>query len=542
MSSMGNDFFEYTPYRLGQPYYSFKTNNTIEDLIEAECDYSDFIPNLEFIFSDVDLDIEKITKMNLDLKNVTFRNCRMTGSFLKAENITRLNFDSCKFKKHIKLEVSNLTLEVNNSIDLDKVTLQNNIGSILKFKNNNLSEISTELIPYDNNRSLNQMHINDNTSESLRIELTRLTISKLLIENSKINELSIFSSRVDNIHIKSFLLQDVLNISFKETEMPVPRGSVFISLPQEISSLIIHDVSAPAIKISVERHNSTDKLTINNMELYEANNIDLNNIDLKNLELQNSNASNLTFSNLDIEKLTFSKFIVKSNVYFSNINSKFLNDIIPINFDSVLKIEKNSMLGGIEINPSFLHHFKSIQFSESSISGMKIPSFKPLSEQAIENSKENHGNMDFYRELQAIMLEQNNKHYATIYRALELELRANSKNSYLSWFDRQILKLNFLSNSHATKPEKALKLMLYILLVHFFSMNLEFMINNPNYSAANFFWDNFSYYFKPFSFINDIDFMGYKFSKPFIVMDTFYKILFAYLVYQFIAAFRKFNK
>jgi hypothetical protein len=564
MTAPGNDFFEYIPVRYDEPYYKFREGKTIIDFIVSKCGLPKFKPELEIIFMDLDINFEQIPRLNLESRIVIFKNCDVKGDLLQAENIGLLIFDGCNFNSSISVDVSYTILEIKQSTNLSEIILGENNDSTIILVSNDLNKISSQLhlSNSDIDRKLNELHVKGNTAEVMKFEVIRCVISKLTIEDSKINEVSINSSRIDNIIIKSNKIVEPLNIIFKEGEMLVPHNqSIYVPLYPCVNSIKIHNVSAPNINLLVERYKSNEKVIVTKMELYEVNNVLINNFNFTNLELQNSNAENITFNNVDIKSLTLSKFIVKRDVIFSNVNAKYLKEIIPkkvnilkslfgekskskIDISGSLTIINNSMLGGMEVNPSFLHHFQSIEFQESSISGLKLPSFKPLSNQTIKKSKDNLGSIEFYRELQTIMLEQNNKYYATVYRALEQNLRLRERFKKLIIFnsDTLILTLNKISNNHGTQPFFALLGVFILIMMYYFALSREFSLNDCSLDALELMKSNIGYFFKPLTFISEIESVEYEFSFGFRLWDILYKFFYAYLVYQFIAAFRKFNK
>lgn len=357
-----------------------------------------------------------------------------------------------------------------------------------------------------------------------------------------------------------------MNIIFREEAIPYvhynPR--THYPLPLRINSLKLNNVVAPKVNLSCKPHFASSKLTVMDLDLDDVNNIFVNNFSFPSVKLNNPNAENIVFNNVEIADLTISNFVVKENVRFLNINLGRLLKPAPkeknilgtlfkrrvaskVYTHGILKIENNSLLGGMEVNPSILHHFESIELRDSSISGLKLPSFKPLSDKTIESSKRCVGSADFFRELQKIMLEQSDKHYATIYRAIELELKAKSNDGTLGWFDRQVLNLNYWSNVHGTQPFKALIWIFLLIVCHIFLVWLSLRCESASLKFSDFLLKNYSYYFKPITFLSDIESDYYKngvkivFNPVFKFLDFVYKVFYAYLLYQFIAAFRKFN-
>uniref|UniRef100_UPI002595C295 hypothetical protein n=1 Tax=uncultured Algoriphagus sp. TaxID=417365 RepID=UPI002595C295 len=290
--------------------------------------------------------------------------------------------------------------------------------------------------------------------------------------------------------------------------------------------------------------NATDQdLLIKSIEIKDTSNFTLASLEINSLTIIGTGLSNILVFSCIIRNLRFLYFKVKENVDF-NLGEYGEGGLIL----------ENAILDGVQTNPSFLHHFKSIEFKNSSIMGLVAPSFKLVEPDTIRKMRGDFENkIDFCREMNALMIGQNNKHYATIYRALELEFRAKVKDSSLNWFDKVVLNLNYWSNAHGTMPQKAFFWILFLIVLMFGIINLDLALQTglPYEAGLDFLHQNYSYFIKPFTFLSDIE-EGYrpfnsenmnaKFHPVTKGFDFLFKIFYAYLLYQFVAAFRKFNK
>ena len=155
--------------------------------------------------------------------------------------------------------------------------------------------------------------------------------------------------------------------------------------------------------------------------------------------------------------------------------------------------------------------------------------------------------IDFSRELSSLLREQGNLHYSQIYKAVELQLKRKQKFNGLNWLDRCILCMNNLSNGHGTKPQNAFYCMLGLVFIFWLILTFDLGFE----AGLDFFKSNYLYFIKPWSFLHEIednslsfgsDNMKCDFKWYTLTFEVVYKFLYAYLVYQFIAAFRKFNK
>jgi len=455
-------------------------------------------------------------------------------------------FKECSFRIQDSISFRNFSIEFENCSSLSgyisfancsdsivKITKKSTLGPI-QFKDSTNVELKLEDL------MLLELRLRKVTSFDFKAE--SISETRILVDNCVFKDFSIYKSKIQDLQFENseaeFLTLGAVSggkISlFADHKARIGEKKIF-----EYGFLNILRCNFISLHL-----NGTDKdLLLNSIEVKDTSNFSLASMKINALTIIGTGLSNIFVFSSVIRNLRFLYFKIKENVVFN----------LGEYGDGGLILD-NAILKGVEANPSFLHKFKSIDFKDSSILGFVAHSFKMIEPETIKRMRGDLGyKIDFCREMNALMIEQNNKHYATIYRALELEFRAKVKDSSLSWFDKQVLNLNYWSNVHGTMPQKALFWILFLIILQFGIINLDlfFQTNLPYEAGFDFLSQNYSYFIKPFTFLTEVEEsykpfqsenMQAKFHPVTKGFDFLFKIFYAYLLYQFIAAFRKFNK
>ncbi|WP_154859714.1 hypothetical protein [Cyclobacterium xiamenense] len=145
--------------------------------------------------------------------------------------------------------------------------------------------------------------------------------------------------------------------------------------------------------------------------------------------------------------------------------------------------------------------------------------------------------LTLYRELKKLAQEYGDNYLYNKFKALEYNERLNSKEDIGS-INRIILWCNKFSNNHSTKPQYAFVGIVAISLFFSVPIIISLYFNGVKLSA-NQIWSSLTYFVNPLKLLNE-------YSIPFhgiiYLLEVFYKLALGYLIYQMIAAFRKFNK
>lgn len=497
---------KYAGLDLSKPIYFTSSEfnlSEFEEIFRRKVD-NEVIDKPYIIFKDCTFRIQE----PVSIRNfvIEFTSCNtLTGNF---------SFENC----------SNSSIRITNRTAFGVILVKESNDIDLHFRDVEFQELKL--------RNLKNMNFKAEDVNNPKIKVDTCRFRDFSIYNSKLQKLSFENSEVDYLTLSRVTGG---NISlFADHKVGIGKKKIF-----EYGSLNILGCNFTNLHL-----NGTEKdLRFKSLEIKDTSNFTLASMEIDSLTLAGTGLSNILIFSCLIKNLRFLYFKIKENVVFN----------LGEYGDGGLILD-NAILKGVEANPSFFHNFKSLEFKDSSIVGFVAHSYKMVEQETIRTMRSDYvSKIDFCREMNALMTEQNNKHYATIYRALELEFRAKVNDSSLSWFDKQVLNLNYWSNFHGTMPQKALFWILLLMVFQFGVINLDlsFQTNLPYEAGLDFLSQNYSYFIKPFTFLTEVE-ENYKpfhsknlqarFHPVTKGFDFIFKILFAYLLYQFIAAFRKFNK
>ncbi len=530
---MGNEFFN--PIQYGNDpiaYYQFKKRFiTAKDTVSYEglnesvktFKFKDTLfkedVNLKFIFLTgfdyhfSNCEFESFNCIEFENISFTIRNTKFSDNLISFLHASKIKLTIHSSLSNIDLSIMNcedFRLEMINSIPIgisisDSILLNFNIGNIFKKKN----------LTFNSNKA---------------------TFTDLKISNFEIIDFVFAASDFEKIMFNQVKCKNVILIDIVDKTV----SSINISA-SNFSNLCFSggydDYIADLVEESVVGK-------IDNFEIYNSTNVFVRHTDITNILVKGDYNNNIKISFCSVKSFCFQNF--------NCLNPFRIESLKQIELDKFSIIDSN--LRNLEIIPSFLHYVNSFAFNNSSILGIKIIGFEKIPESVIENSNEMSitQKIDFTRELTALMIEQNNRYLTTVYRALEQDFRLHTIRPFEN-MDYLILKLNSLSNSHGTKPQKALFWILLMVVIMFGIINLDlaFQTNLPYEAGFDFLSQNYSYFIKPFTFLSDVEEtykpfhsenMKAKFHPATKGFDFLFKIFYAYLLYQFIAAFRKFNK
>lgn len=526
---MGNEFFEELVDEEGY-LWGYKFKNAIWKFTESQDRYKG-------------IDLSKILKF----EKITFSTKDLDSLF--TEDV-RVHFDECTFRTQLPVtfENSEVTFKYGSSgtghftfLDCKNVKINvvgknsNPIGNITVKNCKDFSiDFKQVVIPEIKFKESSGLELIGHKFYHSNVLIEECDFKTFILDNSTLEKLIFINSNAHKIILSGVKGDNIELFGEHLSKGKIKGDSYFYD--------IIEFIRCEFKKIKLNS-NHKKNIKIERLEVINTSNINLSLLNIETLIFRGNEFSNILIFGCQLKVLQFSYFRIKENFVFN---------IVEIEKGSL--IIENAILKGVELNPSFLDQFETISFSNSSIDGLTAYSFKLVSTEVIRSMKgELMDSVDFCRELNALMIAQNNKHYASVYRALELELRAKANDKSLSWFDKQVLNLNHWSNKHGTMPQKALFWILILIFIQINIINLDlcFQSGIPYGLGIDFLKQNYSYFIKPFTFLTDVegdykpfgsDNMKITFSWWVKGFDFLYKIFYAYLLYQFIAAFRKFNR
>ncbi|MDR7130629.1 hypothetical protein J2X69_002985 [Algoriphagus sp. 4150] len=535
---MANQFFEIIDDEFGQVWgYNFKPKVLYNAFAASGEKYQDLDLSKPITFTK-----REFTKKEFDAV--------FDSPVFNDDNIgerVKIIFKDCGFRIQEAVSFSNVAIEFKNcnshtgSFVFSKCT-----DSEIEITNRTVFGLISMIESNDVHLKLKDVIVRElklRKVKELNFEAERVSEPKIAVDRCLIKEFKIYGSKIKDLQFENSEGDSI-------TLSGVTGGEVSLFKIHEVKGIgnkksfrykTLHILSCSFIKLHLTFYQFD--VFIDRIFISETSNLSLASIKTELLSVSGTSLSNLLIFSCDIQNLHFGYFKIKENVVFNLGN--YGNG--TISFD-------NALLKGVEVNPSFLDRFENISYKHSSIEGLIAHSFKLIKSKVIKEMNVSYENkIGFCRELNALMIVQNNKHYATVYRALELELRAKSNDTSMDWYDKVVLKLNYWSNDNGTKPQKALSMMLIMIVVMFGVINLDLacQTNLPYETGFDFLSQNYSYFIKPFTFLSDVEGSYNPFhcenmqagfhpiTKGF---DFLFKIFYAYLLYQFIAAFRKFNK
>lgn len=487
----------------------------------------------DFVFNNFDFSLEYV--FNNFIKsgyNYTFKDC--TFGDYDVKNINNSNFTFT-----VRTKVSGLGIRFVNCNEFN--VLLGSKGVFNKFYFNNCVGFSI--------RILDDLALESN----LDISFNECIVDDIIINNTYRYLLEFYSI---NSSFKTIKIKNTKFVSFSFNEYynfsKLILINVFfdntLSLVGFKENSIIELVNCNIKYVNINGiESSLSKLDLLRLENISYCNI--SNIEIKFLSLEGFDLKNVVFSNVKLSTILFKNFSVSNTFEFTSIVQ-----------ESMFSLElKNSVLENVKMNPSFLHLFNKIFVSNSSITGINLFNFKYINDDIIKRGGSSIiDSVGFCRELVQLMNNQNNKYYATKYNALEHSFRKKDDN--VSIVDKIVLTLNEKSNFHSTRPDKAFYWILRIIIIYYIVLfvdlysysgfDLSVFLNSWNWISfvklfippLDLISDNLSVFFNPLKGISDVKFGDYVPHKFVKVFDFFYNVVYAYLVYQFVAAFRKFNK
>lgn len=447
-------------------------------------------------------------------------------------------FSFCHFQSSFKFfDLSFKYIRFQNCVfDSDSISFNNNIFCDFHFFS---IEKQFELILYNSYElNINLVNVNFHKVDiSLSKKIGLSAYGNTTPSNFIFNYTDLISLSFHNIVINECFFDMVSFSSIRLFSCDIIEKLEFFSFdyeePYKIESIILLSINGSEIDLS----NVDDRIFVKNFFISSSSNVNVNKINIDSLILRD-NCSKLSFNNLFVNSIQFNSFLSINHVIFRNVVGTYSGNLSL----------SGSILKDVTFNPSFLHQFQVIDVRNSSIEGLEVYNFMYIPDHCILNNESlEEDNIGLCRELVGLMIDHNHKYYATNYNALEQNLRLKS-GVFNSMVDKYVLWLNKYSNNHATKPEYSLRLILFLFFAYFFLLNFDVLyclgslMRYNLYIPFDLMFENFSVFFNPLKGIKDIDYPDYNPSKLFIIWDFFYNVIYAYLVYQFVAAFRKFNK
>lgn len=487
--------------------------------------------NSVFEFNEIEFpETFKFSKYFFLKKTITFKKCKFLKNSISNIANANLTFSNCTFQSNI----FNIENAVESSLYFYKSFHENLF--ISKIEKSNFIAIINETSKFyfshieDSQVTLGSDYIEDNEMPEIFMSFYDSELLNFNIKHLKIKELDFINTKINQFNLSDCIGNELLILN-QETQ----NSCNFLSMNIENNFFT---------KIYIRGEFAERKHQLGALVLSHSQDVVIQNIHLKKVVLDGARNKDINFWNCDIEELEFNEFAALTGVDFGKVN------LIGCSKLSII----GSSLNFVWFGPSFFHQVRELNFNNSSLVGVQLFNFKYFEINVIRNSKSSiDDKIDFTRELGFILNEQGNVQYARMYKALELELRRKQLNNSLTIVDKIIIGLNFWSNSHGTMPQKSLLWIFLLIIIQFGIINLDLALqtNLPYDAGFDFLSQNYSYFIKPFTFLTEVEEeyklfhnmnLQVRFHPVTKFFDFLFKISYAYLLYQFIAAFRKFNK
>lgn len=518
----------------------------------------------------------RIEKLELD-DGISFWNCRFEGSLyisnvskLESENeayakigLSGCNVESLSFGHCLNLD----EISVNYNTKIDRLTIHNcaKIAAIMIIGNNELLSVHSfrnknkELFVANNNSSERFTFKNEKyekvtvrgNSIKYFVEIENIEVEQLEIEDNLFEKLSI-SEKIEIIDLKI-----VGNTASNELKIDIGDES---NIAKFVTSLGKYGQGF-LIRGKTKNH-KVGSFTLDSNESthgpYSFYNLNIHQFALTGL-VQNTS---ILLDNNCINSLLFRNHINRGVITITNLNS----DLSSLSEVEII----NSSLGEVEIrNVDFskcnIFTITSSSLVEVQSSGVKWFSSEMLNSLALGSTLKHAENREVYRQLKQAMYSQGDTIQALKFKSLEMEAfheqikyekPLRELTSIKDMGDRLSIYLNRASNKNGLDWTRPIGLLLgatfftYFFVVIHGSCQLgwtparsceELMTTLTTLS------DNFGIYFRlmdPTLKLSEVvdTYDGFRIGRLLTVIYFVYKIVLAYLIFQTIAAFRKYLK
>lgn len=540
------DFKEEIEYFI---YFGNNNNDEIDEVSEISSDIYE-LKGKKIKFKN--LIFNSVVEFKFKKKIIVFERCFFKKDVKFKGDDNEIEFEESNFPNERLLIIvdepkSKFTYNFNRIIDNYKITNFHCKNLTLKFSNINRLDIEDLII--ENELKINGKSVGN--SEIKDIYIQKCKINKLKFESFKTDFPKYIESTfsefylsnvvykcAQNIHLPDCEKYKISNLDFNKEEINITYDKASGSL--KILSFIIENINSKLISIEQDLSDSYDFFKINSdsqIIFYPSLNSENLLIKIETLKLVGEVTNLKYIKNVKVNNLELNGFIPSNNFTFDNISDKICN--------SGRLIIINSNLNNVTFKPSILHQFDNIFITKSDFVGMSLIGFEYIDEskfgkQYTDDNKVTikTDNIEFFRFLKNYTERQNNLHLYQKYKAFEFNEMLRIRKD-IDFGEKCILVFNKFTNNHTTDWTKAGKLFL-IIFCSYFSLLLTYLYC----SYFNFEFLQASkilpYLVSPVNLL--MHYEDFEFHNAIYIIDFFYNLIIGLLLYQMIAAFRKFNK
>jgi hypothetical protein len=511
------------------PIDYFKVNSDLKNIpLDAEIFFDNNIPALKNISSKV-IGLLDLSNRKVKFKGFNFEN----DCVFNAEN-SELTFINYFGEKDSPIELVIKTKGTSKSIFFNN--LSNVKLTLIKCNTNHLkieSAIKIDIKIFNvNSNTLDLLKINESDLNINNTNVERLTISYSdFLTDFKFNNCTIVGIQLGNLtcqenaFIEVYKMKElfITNCNFKKIDFHQNNRA---DVPERIEVIRIQNLKTNGFFF----YSVLNRISIKMLFLLNASNFSFRNLKIIKLELNGLFKEKNHFETCEIRNLIFLTFNTYNKLTFNNCR-----------LFGEAKIEiKYSILENVVLKSSFLHQAKDIKFKESSLIGLKAYNLLDLTDEAVKNIDNDTENdsITLFRELKTLAEVDNNQHLFQRFRALEYNSILARKTYKFKTQDQIILYLNKWSNDHSTNPFYAFGWIVVLSLFFAAILVLSLYLNKVSFGFKEI-TRNLDYFLNPLKFLKSYN---VEFCSIVYVLEIGYKLALGYLIYQFIAAFRRFNK
>ncbi|WP_215225868.1 hypothetical protein [Echinicola shivajiensis] len=489
------------------------------------------------------LDYELYEKIGRNIKfvNIVFT----TGIFLQFFG-KQVRFINCKFLDGAKFRGANNNLWFENNLsnfDIDEQSSEINIdvvdenqtlyfGNDLRIRRleiNVIKDIKSIQFSFSDVKEISIFSMYKKPIIS-NIEFSIYNQFELVIQNIKIKRIDLKDCPYKSISFEGiesvsdyplFIdVKDVTNLYFVKCR--VNELLAYSSGGTNLDNFFIEDCNF--INGRIDLSSDIHKNKINHFRIIDTTNflfekkIYINRLSLEGI------CDNIIVNQSTIKYLNFNGIVVINKVEFNDVKIDSISQLSII----------DSLLNKVIIKTSFLHLFDNINYVNSSMEGVVISNFKEIFPIRINDDCDK---IEFLRFLKTFSNKQDNLPLYQKYKAFEFEELRKSKDT--SRKEKFVLWFNKVTNNYVTDWFRAFSIIICMIGFHF-ALATSYLLYT---SQINSIWDTsliLPNIFSPFSFL--VSLKQFTFHNGIYFFDFAYNLIYALVLYQMIAAFRKFNK
>ncbi|WP_200974451.1 hypothetical protein [Echinicola sp. 20G] len=465
-----------------------------------------------------------INKCNFSLGKISFDGNNNTLSFDTSYGIEKLDeyLTTIIFKN---LNDSTRDFKFSEEWIVKRINLLNFTVKDVYIKSNKVASLQIQNFNNSKSRIFNE-------SSSLKsIKLETAALSSLTHKGGLLNSIRFIDVNFKDINIFSFKCDDLKELYIKNTNI---KSFIVNSVAKEevnVNRVVLLD-NFYLTKFEYNYLNPASKnIRINELEINSDTSINLKKIDFKTVKLTNEFTKNSSFVKCQINQLIFNDFSTTATFIFKDIT---------VNSENSKLIIYNSILNNVTFNPSIFHLYDSIEFKKSKLDGLEVNSFEFVKSKTISeySDKGKIDRVELIRFFKNLVDGDKNLNLYQKYRAMEYN-QMLKEGTDLNCGEKLILIFNKITNNHTTQWYNS-AILIIIFAVCYGGYLFYYLSSTNQIDKPDIILQNSVILLSPVKYLNSLE--ECIFPTWLYVFDIFYKFIIGSLLFQMVAAFRKFHK